>query len=304
MDDIYLMTVFVAVAEESSFAGAARRLDFSPATVTRAITHLESKRGVALFERGNKRIALTDSGLRYLEDARLIVKLVHEAEESVLGKNTVPRGILRVTAPLMFGRMYVLPGIADYLKQYPEMEVSTMFVDRNVNLIDEGFDVAIRIGRLPDSSMKGLKIGQISRGIYASPAYLEKYGRPLDPAALVGHKIISTDVSAQSITWKIGSKHNPVSVRMNPVLSVVDGDAAIQAAVLGIGIANLPAYQVAEQVERGGLLPILEEYVNDALPIHILHRESKFSSSRVRSFIDFLSHRLRSEKLFEAKHEQ
>lgn len=298
MDDIYLMAVFVAVAEELSFAKAARRLNFSPMTVTRAVSYLELKRGVSLFERQQKKIALTNVGALYLEDARLIIKLIQEAEESAIGMNAMLSGTLRVTAPVLFGRRFILPGIADYLQQHPEMNVSVMFVDRNVNLIEEGFDVAIRIGQLPDSSMKGLKVGQVKRGLYASPAYLKRYGFPKDPSALGEHKIITTDVAAQSVTWKFESKKTTISVKLNPILGLVNGDAAIQAALLGIGIVNLPAYQVVEQLQKGELLPLLGDYLNDSSPIHILHRESKFSSSKVRAFIESLSQRLRAEKLF------
>ncbi|NUU03156.1 LysR family transcriptional regulator [Herbaspirillum robiniae] len=299
MDDIYLLTVFVAVGEELSFAAAARRLDLSSASVTRAIAHLEKKRGVAFLRREARKLRLTEVGSRYLDDARAILKLVKQAEDTAVGTNIVPRGHLRVTAPLAFGRLYIVPGIADYLQQYPEMEISAMFADRNVNLIDEGFDVAVRIGQLPDSGMKAVRVGQVRRCTYASPGYLDKHGAPSHPADLQHHRVIGTEMSAPGVIWKFGTRDAPVSVRLKPVLNVVSNDAAINAALLDIGIVQLPSYHAMDAVARGLLRPILQDYASAPLPIQLLHRESRFGSSKVRSFIDLVSARLRAEHQFE-----
>lgn len=295
MDDIHLMTVFVAVGEEQSLAGGARRLDISAAAAMRAINHLESKMGVAFFQRNTRGLALTESGQRYLEDSRAVLQLVERAEASVIGANIVARGQLRITAPTVFGRLFIIPLIKDYLALYPEMEISAIFLDRTVNLIDEGFDVAIRIAELPDSGMKALKVGQVRRLSYASPAYLEKHGEPVHPMDLQKHRIIAAEVPAQVAVWKFRSKDSALSVKLRPVLDVIGSDAAIDAAVRGIGIVNLPCYQVAEKVRSGELRAILVDYASGSLPIHLLHRESRFGSSRVRSFIDLVGPRLRKE---------
>lgn len=299
MDDIYLMTVFVAVGEELSFAGAARRLELSAAAVTRAIAHLEKKRGVAFLRREARKLRLTEVGSRYLDDARAILKLVKEAEDTAIGTNIVPRGHLRVTAPLAFGRLFVIPGIADYLERYPEMEISAMFADRNVNLIDEGFDVAVRIGQLPDSGMKAVRVGQVRRCAYASPGYLARHGEPAHPADLQRHQVIGTEMAAPGVVWKFGARDAPLSVKLKPVLSVVSNDAAIDAALLDIGIVQLPSYHAMDAVAKGLLRPVLKDYARGPFPIQLLHRESKLGSSKVRSFIDLLSARLRAEHQFE-----
>lgn len=297
MDDLTLMTVFVAVGDGLSFAGAGRKLDLSPASVTRAIQTLESRRGVSLFQRRSRRVELSDAGKQYLEDARTILRLVAQAEAAASSSNVVARGCLRVTAPVIFGRLFVVPGISDYLRRYPDMEVSATFVDRTVNLIDEGFDVAVRIGLLPDSGMKALKVGEVGRSAYASAKYLSQHGEPGHPDDLQSHRIITTDVSAQSVVWKFGSRASPIPVKLKPTLGVTGSDAAIAAAVLGLGVIHLPDYQAREQVESGALVPILKAFPGDALPIHLLHRESRFGSSKVRNFIDLLAERLRLERL-------
>ncbi|MDY0746765.1 LysR family transcriptional regulator [Paucibacter sp. R3-3] len=295
MDDISLMTVFVAVGDRLSFAGAARQLDLSAAAVTRAIQTLEQRRGTPLLVRSSRRVTLSEAGGRYLEDARTILRLLADAEARAVGVNAAPQGLLRVTAPVMFGRLFIVPGIADYLQRYPEMAVSATFVDRNVNLIDEGFDIAVRIGQLPDSGMKALKVGQVGRWAFASPEYLEKYGIPQHPLDLHQHRIIATDVSSSQSILRFGSRESPISVKLKSVFGVTGSDAAIAAALQGVGIIHLPVYQVKDQVANGALVPILREYSGESLPIHLLHRESRFGSSKVRNFIDLIADRLRAE---------
>ncbi|ANH67981.1 LysR family transcriptional regulator [Mitsuaria sp. 7] len=296
MDDIYLMTVFVTVCDGLSFAGAARTLDLSAAAVTRAIQALESRRGVELLVRHTRRVTLSEAGRRYLEDARTILRLIAEAEAAASDANRVTRGHLRVTAPALFGRLFVVPGITDYLRRYPEMTVSATFVDRTVNLIDEGFDVAIRIGQLPDSGMKALKVGEVGRTACASPDYLSRHGVPQHPTDLHGHRTIATDVAAPHMVWKFGSRQSPMPVKLRPACSVTGSDAAIAAAELGVGIVYLPTYQVKEKMASGALTPVLTAFAGDTVPIHLLHRESRFGSSRVRNFIELLAERLRADQ--------
>lgn len=297
MDDIHLMTVFVALCDELSFAGAARKLDLSAAAVTRAIQALESRLGAHLLDRRTRRVVLTDAGLRYLDDAREILRLIEEAEAAVSDANRVSRGTLRVTAPVLFGRLFVVPGISDYLRRYPDMAVSATFVDRTVNLIDEGFDIAVRIGQLPDSGMKALKVGEVGRIACASPGYLSRAGRPERPGDLQRHRIIATDVSAQHVVWRFGTGPSSMAVRLKPACGFTGSDAAIAAAVLGMGVVYLPSYQLKEQLGTGALTPVLADFPGDALPVHLLHRETRFGSSKVRNFIELLAERLRSERI-------
>lgn len=185
--------------------GAARQLDLSAAAVTRAVQMLEHRLDAALLVRTTRRVTLSEADQRYLENARTILRMVEDAEADVSNANVVTRGCLRVTAPVVFGRLFVVPGIADYLERHPEMTVSAAFVDRTVNLIDEGFDIAVRIGQLPDSDMKALKVGEVGRVACASPAYLNRHGRPEHPSDLHEHRIIATDVVAQHVIWKFGT---------------------------------------------------------------------------------------------------
>lgn len=289
------MNVFIAVAEKNSFAEAARRLDLSPSAVTRAVRQLENNLNVTLLKRSTRSVQLTETGQIYLEQAKGIVTLLNTADAAARGVNIAPHGHLKVTAPVLFGRSFVMPGIAEYLLRFPEMKVTATFVDRAVNLIDEGFDVAIRIGQLPDSGMKALRLGQVRRVVFASPTYLAKRGVPTHPSDLQRHTIIGTEAPAQQINWRFRSQTSSVSVKLTPRLNTLGSDAAIVAARSGLGIAQLPLYQIASLVETGELKLILADYAGEALPVHLLHLESKFAAAKVRSFIDLLGTRLRSD---------
>src|SRR3990167_1112375 len=176
MDRFHLMAVFVAVAEEEGFAAAARRLRMSPPAVTRAIAFLEERLGVRLLTRTTRLVRITDAGARYLEDARRILLEADEADEAAAGINATPRGHLAVTAPTLFGKDYVMPIITAYQRIFQETTVSALFVDRVVNLHDEGLDIGIRIGQLPESSLRAIRVGQVRRVVCAAPAYLDKHG--------------------------------------------------------------------------------------------------------------------------------
>lgn len=301
MDKLALMTIFVAVAEEESFAAAARRLKMSPPAVTRAIVALEEGLGVKLLNRTTRYVRATDAGQRYLEDARRIIAQVVEADEAALGVNAEPRGHLSITAPVVFGKMYVLPGIVEFLQSYPEMEVSAVFLDRVVSLLEEGFDVGIRVGELPDSSMKALRVGQVRRVVCASPAYLEKHGRPADPQQLTSHNIIAAGAVSPALEWKFGQGNEALAVRVKPRLTVTSNDAAIEAAVQGFGVTRLLSYQIAPFVSAGRLEVILKEFEPAALPVHVVHREGRYASGKVRSFVDLIVARLRTDVIFSAE---
>lgn len=296
MDKLYLMTVFVAVAEEESFAAAARRLNMSPPAVTRAIATLEEELGVKLLNRTTRYVRSTDAGQRYLDDARRIVAEVAEADEAAQGVNAAPRGHLAITAPVLFGKMYVLPGVVEFLRLYSEMEVSAVFLDRVVNLMEEGFDVGIRIGELPDSSMKAIRVGSVRRVVCAAKSYLDERGRPLHPEQLSGHNIIMAGPVSPSAEWKFASG---LSVRVKPRLCVTSNDAAIEAAVHGFGITRLLSYQVAPLVAAGKLEVLLAEFDQSLLPVHVVHREGRHASGKVRTFVDLIAATLRKERTFQ-----
>jgi len=293
MDRLQLMTVFVAVAEEQSFAGGARRLNMSPPAVTRAIAALEDRLGTKLLTRTTRYVRVTDAGQRYLEDARRIISEVDEADEAAAGINAEPRGQLAITAPVLFGKLFVLPGIVDYLQRYPDMEISAVFLDRIVNLLEEGFDVGIRIGELPDSSMKAIRVGSIRRVVCASPAYLAKHGAPEKPSDLANHLVVAASAVSPAMEWKFAEG---LVVRVKPRLTVTSNDSAIAAVLLGMGVTRLLSYQIASYQASGQLQTILSEFEPEPLPIHVIHREGRYASAKVRSFVDLMVAKLRSDQ--------
>lgn len=294
MDQVHLMNVFVAVGEAESFAAAARRMDLSPAAVTRAISGLEEQLGVKLLLRTTRNVRLTEAGRRYLDDTRNILASIVEANEAAAGVNSAPKGNLSITASVLFGKSFIMPCIVRFLKEYPEVEVSAYFLDRVVNLVDEGIDVAVRIGHLPDSSLKALRVGQVRKVLCASPEYLAKNGVPQHPADLLRHTIIAASGISPRVEWKFGAVDDPSMVRVKPRLTVTSNDAAIEAVVSGLGICRLLSYQIADQLTNGRLKIILADYEEAAWPVHVLHRESKYGSSKVRNFIDVLVADLRA----------
>lgn len=296
MDRLHLMTVFVAVAETESFAAASRRLGLSPAAVTRAVAALEKRLGVKLFNRTTRLVRATEAGQRYLEDSRRIIAAADAADEAVVGINAAPRGQLAVTAPVLFGRMFVLPAIVEYLRRYPAMEVSALFVDRVVNLLEEGLDVGIRIGALPDSTMKATRVGSVRQVLCAAPTYLKKHGVPEQPAALAQHTIIAASGVTPTNDWKFRQGTKSLTVRLTPRLTVNSNDAAIEAALQGFGIARLLSYQIAPPVAAGRLKILLQDFEPAPLPIHVIHREGRYGSVRIRAFVDLIAERLRKDR--------
>jgi DNA-binding transcriptional LysR family regulator len=295
MDRFYLMSVFAAVAEEGGFAAGARRLGMSPPAVTRAIAALEEKLGVRLLERTTRHVRLTEAGQRYLDDTRRIIAAADEADEAAAGINAAPRGLLAVTAPVLFGRMYVMPGIVDYLQRYPGTEVSAVFVDRVTNLVEEGLDVGVRIGELPDSSLRALRVGQVRRMICGAPAYIAAQGRPAEPSELARHTLIANTGASIQPEWRFIEKNGVNAYRVQPRLTVSSIDAAIEAARRGLGLTRLLSYQAAPWLASGDLVPVLTEFELPPVPVNIVHRGGRHGSAAVRAFIDLLAERLRGD---------
>ena len=291
MDRFHLMTVFVAVAEQQGFAAAARKLHMSPPAVTRAIAALEDRLGVKLLNRTTRYVRATESGQRYLDDAKRILTAADLADEAAAGINADPRGFLSVTAPVLFGRMFVMPGIIEYLERYPGTEVSALLLDRNINLLEEGIDIGIRIGDLPDSTMRAIRVGSIRLILCASPSYLEKHGTPEQLNDLRDHSIIASSAGNSTFDWRFGHK----SVQVKPRLSVNTNDAAMEAAIMGLGITRLLSYQIEPQLKSGKLHTILPDEQAPELPINIVHREGRYASAKVRSFVDLMAERLKSD---------
>ncbi|PPC89301.1 MAG: LysR family transcriptional regulator [Methylobacter sp.] len=295
MDRLHLMTVYVAVVEAEGFAGGARSLHMSPPAVTRAIAALEERLGVKLLNRTTRFVRMTEAGQKYYEDAKRIIALADEADGAALGINATPRGQLHITASVLFGRLYIMPGIIAYLRQYPAVEVEALFVDRVVNLLEEGVDVAIRIAELPDSSYRALRVGSVRRVLCASPEYLAQHGIPQTPDDLPRHRIIMARSLSLTNDLRFLSDGHPVTVKIKPMLSVSDNDSAANAAIAGLGITRLLSYQIAEPLQAGKLKIVLSDFESPPVPVHILHREGRHSSAKIRSFVDFMAERLRAE---------
>ena len=295
MDRLHLMTVFVSVVDNEGFASAARKLRLSPPAVSRAITELETRLGVKLLQRTTRHLQITEAGQRYYKDARYIVTLSEEAEDAVRGKNAVPRGLVRITASVLFGRLYVMDGIVSYLKQYPEMQLDALFVDRVVNMLEEGIDVAVRIGELEDSTYKAIRVGAVRRVFCASTQYLNEYGYPQKPEDLSDHRIILARGLSPTNELRFSKDGKNTSVRVNPFLTVSDNFSAEKAVISHMGITRLLSYQVAESLANGALKIILSEYESRPVPVHIVHREGRYSSARTRTLIDWMVEHLRAQ---------
>ena len=295
MDRFHLMNVLVAVVDAQGFAGAARKLAISPPAVTRAVNELEAHLGLRLLTRTTRTVRVTDAGERYVQDCRRILAEMAEADESVTGQHRAPRGRLTITAPVLFGCKFVTPIVREYLERYPEVNASCMFLDRVVNMVDEGVDVAIRIGELPDSSMQAIRVGQVRRVVCASPAYLKEHGIPLTPDDLHRHAIVATSSLAPHLEWRFLQDGAPLSIRLQPRMSTTTNDSAIAAVVGGFGLTRRLSYQVAEDLRARRLNTVLADYEPEPVPIHVVHREGRQAAQRVRAFIDLAVERLRSD---------
>jgi DNA-binding transcriptional LysR family regulator len=292
MDRFRELSTFLAVAEEGAFNGAARRLRLSPPAVTRLVTGLEERLGVQLFTRTTRRVALTEAGARLREDAQRILAELEEAETTAAGARTAPSGHLALTAPLLFGQRFMAPILRAWLDAHPAMTASALFVDRNVSLLDEGLDLALRIGELPDSSLAARRVGAVRRVVVAAPGYLARHGRPRTPAELAGHRLVYAASVDERPAWIFTGAGKRQSLRLAPVLTLNTLEAAIAAAEEGWGIARALSYQVADALADGRLVELLAEAEDAVLPVHLLHAEARRPAAKIRSFIDFAAARL------------
>jgi DNA-binding transcriptional LysR family regulator len=286
MDRLSAWTIFAAVAEHGGFAAAARRLGRSPAAVTRAVAILEERLATRLFNRTTRHVALTEEGARYLERCRRVLAEFDALEAPEPGEE--PRGALGVTAPIVFGRLHVLPVVTAFLCDHPAVDVRLLLVDRVVSLLDEGLDVAVRLGPLPDSSLRALRAGTVRRAVYASPDYLERHGVPRTPSELAAHETIAfAAVAAERWVFRAGARR--LVVTLKPRLAVNTAEAALDAAAEGLGLTRVLSYQAEAPVAAGRLRPVLERYEPPPVPIHILHPGGRHLPARTRLFIDRLA---------------
>lgn len=293
MDRFKQLETFVAVADAGGFNAAARQLQMSPPSVTRLIADLEDRIGTRLFVRTTRQVSVTEAGERLHLDAARILAELQIAEASATGAHVEPQGVLTVTAPLMFGHRIIAPIIRDYLNTYPAVSARTLFVDRVVNLIDEGLDVALRIGELPDSSLKAVRVGSIRRVTVAGPAYLKANRRPKIPKDLANHKTIIPLGLNPVPSWEFVADGKRQSVKVNPTLSCNTVEVALDAACAGWGITRLLSYQVADALKSGDLVEVLGKFEERRLPIHLMHSEGHLTTAKIRTFVDFAAKALR-----------
>jgi DNA-binding transcriptional LysR family regulator len=246
-----------------------------------------------LLTRTTRSVHLSEAGQRYLEDCRRILTEVQEAEDSAAGSHAQPRGQLTITAPVLFGELFVTPVMVGYLTQFPEVSINALLVDRVVSMVEEGIDVAVRIGELPDSNQHAIRVGEVRRVICASPGFLTDRGRPRHPADLSGAPIIATSSIGQLRSWPFLDAGEPISVRPEPRLVVTANQAAITAAAMGLGLTRVLSYQVASKIAAGELEIVLADFELPPLPIHVVYQGGRKAPVRIRSFVDFAVKALR-----------
>jgi DNA-binding transcriptional LysR family regulator len=289
MDRIEAMQAFVAVADLRGFAPAARKLGISPSGVTRLVAALEDRLGARLLQRTTRSVTLTDVGTRYLVRARRILADVEEAEGSTQDERTRPNGRLAVSAPVGFGRLHVSPVMSAYLTRFREVSGDLRLSDRMVNLVEEGVDLAVRIGHLPDSSLVARHVGEMRRIVVASNNYLKQRGEPTTPEAIASHETIQFGAVSASPEWRFVRDGGEVRVAFAPRFSTNSADAAIQYAEQDGGLTRVLAYQAADAIKGGRLRIVLAKFEPPALPIHLVYPTSRLLSSKVRTFIDLVT---------------
>ena len=292
MDHLDSLRTFVAVADAGGLARAARQRGCSAPAVTRAIAALEKRLGTPLLLRTTRSLRLTEAGEAFLTDCRRILGELDAAEAAVSGRREEPQGVLSVTAPATFGRRHVAPVLLDFLATQPAVSARAFFVDRVVHLIDEGYDVALRIAQLPDSGLTAVPVGRLRRVVVASPAYLESYGEPRTPSDLAAHQAIGFSLDGQGqLRWLLAGGRDVPLPRQRLVVNSVD--AKVAAACAGFGLAVALAYQVTDEVRDGRLRVLLAEHEPPPVPVHLVYPAGRMAAAKVRAFVSFAAERLR-----------
>jgi len=294
MDRFEAMRVLVAAVDAGSLSAAGRRLGMPLATVSRKVSELEAKLKARLLNRSGRKLTLTDAGELYVAACRRILDDVQEAERSASGEYRVPRGDLYITAPIVFGRLHVVPVAAEFLKAHPEIDIWLALSDRVATLLDERLDLAVRIGALPDSSLVAVRVGAIRQVVCASPAYFAARGAPKRPDDLQHHDCITFESlsSPQAWTFIDGKRHAAMPVHSR--LTVNTAEAAIEAALCGLGVTRVLSYQIADAVASGKLATALEAFEPAPWPVSLVYAGQRLIPQKLRAFLDFATPRLRA----------
>ena len=285
------MSLLLAVVDHGSFSAAGRARRVPVATLSRKVSELEALLGARLLIRTTRKLTLTDAGITYVASARRILEQTEEAERVAAGEFVVPKGELVVGAPLFFGRLHVLPIVTDFLAQFPDISIRLQLADRNVDLLDDHVDMAVRIGELPNSEMVATRIGSMRTVVCASPSLIERHGVAQKPQDLLRLPCIAVETPQPSPGWRFGPAATAVPVK--PRLSVSTAEAARQAAIRGVGVTRLLHYQVVDAVQDGRLVVLLEGFEPSLAPVHLLHLARGQMPLKMRRFLDFAAPRLR-----------
>jgi DNA-binding transcriptional LysR family regulator len=294
VDRLESMSILVTAAEKGSLSAAARRLGIPLTNVSRKVSELEAYLKTGLVNRSSRRLTLTDAGRSYVADCKRILDLVGEAERAATGEYGAPKGDLIITAPIVFGRLHVLPVTTEFLKAYPEIDVRLVFADRIVNLFEEQIDLAVRIGDLPDSSLIATRIGAIRHVVCGSPGYFAARGMPGIPDELGRHDCITFEglVSPSVWTFTFGKAIKSVSVHSRLIVNTAE--AAINAAAAGVGITRVLSYQVAQEIRANQLVLALEDFEPAPWPVSLVYTDQRLLPSKVRVFLDYVVPRLKA----------
>lgn len=295
MDRLEAMTILLRVIDRGSFSAASRDLGMPLATVSRKVSELEEHLGTRLLVRTTRKLAVTDAGAAYIASARRILEEIDETERVAAGEFHIPRGELIVTAPVLFGRLHVLPIVTMFLAAYPEINIRLLLADRNLHLIEDHVDMAVRIGALPDSTMMATRVGSIRTVVCASPKLLSGQGVPRSPEAIAGLPCVNFEVLSPTLSWPFQSKDakRTIDVPIRPRLSVTTAEAAVSAAAEGVGATRVLHYQCADAIRDGSLRIILAEFEVGPLPVHLLHAGRGALPTKARFFLDVAAQHLR-----------
>ena len=293
MDRIDAMTVVVAVGEAGSLSAAARRLRMPLPTVSRRLSDLEAHLNTRLFNRSTRHLTPTEPGQAYLQACKRILEDVSETERAAAGEFSTPKGDLLISAPIVFGRLHVLPLIIAFLKTYPEVRVRFVQSDRQVNLLEDHVDLAVRIGELADSQLIATRCGSTRRVVCASPDYYASAGTLRNPAELARHSLIAFETLGSADSWIFRANGSDLSVPIRPRLIVNTAEAAIDAALAGAGFTRVLSYQVEPALAAGTLVSALKRFEPPAVPVSLVYSNQRRLPLKVRAFLDFAAPRLR-----------
>jgi DNA-binding transcriptional LysR family regulator len=295
MDRLEAMSILVASVEAGSFSAAGRQLGVPLPTISRKIAELEAHLNTRLLVRTTRKLSLTEAGLAYIAACKRILEQVDEAESQAAGEYTVPRGTLTMTAPIVLGRLHVVPVVNEFLANFAQINVYLTLSDHTISLVDEHIDLAVRVGALPDSTLIATKVGEIRRVVCGSPAYFAAHGTPKTPDDLKEHMCVTFTALASGMTWIFNPRGSKTSKGVRPYcrLKINTAESAIDAAIAGVGVTNVLSYQIAQPVAEGKLKVILQDYEPDPIPVHLVHAGHAILPLKLRRFTEFAASRLR-----------